>query len=297
MLRPRTFMIRLFRYGSFPLMLVGFNGVLIALAGAGAPLWQPFMVLFAAIGCMFIIERIIPYAPEWNVGHHDGLRDLLHFVVNTVCNHLGVFLLPVLAALAPFPDAWPLRWPFWAQVLLAVLVLDFGVSAAHHASHRWPLLWRFHAVHHSARRLYGFNGLMKHPVHQAIETMSGIAPLLLIGIPPAVATAMAFCVAIQLLLQHSNADYRSGPLKYFFANAEVHRFHHRSGGAGDVNFGLFTALWDRLAGTFHYAPGQAPHASGQIGLQGDDRYPDRYLAQLLQPFRELLARNTTVATP
>ena len=95
--------------------------------------------------------------------------------------------------------------------------------------HRAAWIWRFHSIHHGVRRLYGFNGLMKHPVHQLIETGSGMLPLLLLGIPQSVASAVAACVAIQLLLQHSNADYRSGPLKFVFANAEVHRFHHRAG--------------------------------------------------------------------
>ncbi len=238
---------------------------------------------------MFVAERVIPYVRDWNENHEDGLRDLLHFLVNTSFNHLGVFLLPLFAVLAPFPDAWPSASPFWVQVLLAILVLDVGISAAHHASHKWSALWCFHAVHHSVKRMYGVNGLMKHPVHQTIEAVSGFVPLLLMGIPRQVASAVAFCVAIQLVLQHSNADYRSGPLKYIFANAEVHRFHHRKDSvAGDVNFGLFTTLWDHLVGTFHYQPGTALARSEDLGIHGADDYPNDYLAQLAQPFREWL---------
>lgn len=266
-------------------MLVGFNGALIVLVGAGAPGWQPFLLLFVSIGFMFVSERVIPYVPAWNEGQGDRSRDLLHFVVNTTSNHLSLLVLPAVAALGLTPHGWPSRWPFWVQVLLAILLLDLGVSAAHHASHKWRWLWRFHAVHHSVKRLYGFNGLMKHPVHQAIEAVSGFAPLLLLGIPTRVATALAFCVAIQLLLQHSNADYRSGPLKYVFANAEVHRFHHRKGSAaGDVNFGLFTTLWDHVVGTFFYRSGAAPRHSEELGIDGEDQYPTEYFAQLIRPF-------------
>lgn len=267
-------------------MLLGFNGVLIALVGSGAPWWQPFLVLFIGIGFMFIAERVIPYVRDWNSNHGDRGRDVLHFLVNSAANHLSIFLLPFFAALAPFPHIWPAGLPFWAQVLLAILVLDVGISAAHQASHKCSALWRFHAVHHSAKRLYGLNGLMKHPVHQTIEAVSGFVPLWLMGIPQHVAVAVVFCVAIQLLLQHSNADYRSGPLKYLLANAEVHRFHHRNGGAvGDVNFGLFTTLWDHLVGTFHYRPGTAPSRSEDLGIQGSADYPKDYLSQLVQPFR------------
>jgi len=276
----------LLRYGSFPLFAFGINGLFIGLIANQVPYRELLLVLLGAIALMFTVERVIPYQVDWNHPQHDALRDLLHALVNTAFNHLGVLLLPLLASLALFKGLWPQAWPFWLQVLAAILVVDLGISAAHHASHKWNWLWRFHAVHHSVRRLYGFNGLMKHPLHQTVETVSGVLPLLLLGIPSQVALAVVFCVAVQLLLQHSNADYRSGPLKFFFANAEVHRFHHvNRPGEGDVNFGLFTTLWDRLAGTYRYAPGLAPRTSGEVGIGGDEAYPRGYVAQLLQPFR------------
>jgi sterol desaturase/sphingolipid hydroxylase (fatty acid hydroxylase superfamily) len=195
-------------------------------------------------------------------------------------------LLPAATVFGRSHGWWPAQWPFWLQVLLAILVLDLGISAAHHASHKWDWLWRFHAVHHGVKRLYGFNGLTKHPVHQAIEAASGFAPLLVLGVPARVATALAFCVSIQLLLQHSNADYRTGPLRYLLANAEVHRFHHRKGAAmGGVNFGLFTTMWDHLAGTFFYRSAAAPKHREELGLDGVGEYPQEYFAQLVQPFR------------
>jgi sterol desaturase/sphingolipid hydroxylase (fatty acid hydroxylase superfamily) len=92
------------------------------------------------------------------------------------------------------------------QLLLAIALADLGITLVHYASHRSPLLWRLHAVHHSVTRLYGFNGLMKHPMHQLLETLGGTLPLLLLGLPVEVASLLAFSVSIQLLLQHSNVD-------------------------------------------------------------------------------------------
>ena len=132
--------------------------------------------------------------------------------------------------------------------------------------------------------MYGFNGFMKHPVHQLIETIGGVTPLLLLGIPTSVAAAVVFSVAIQLLLQHSNVDYRTGPLKYVFVSAEVHRFHHRKeAGAGDVNFGLFTMFWDHLLGTFYYAPEPIPQDA--LGITNRPDYPKEYIQQILEPFK------------
>jgi len=274
------------RYGTFPLFLFGINGTIIFLVGEGATWAFPMLVLLLAIVLMFVTERLIPYQSAWNRSHGDATRDVAHFAVNSMLSHAGVLLLPLLASLASFERRWPSDWPFWLQVAVSAIVLDAGISAIHHASHKWGVLWRFHAVHHSVKRMYGLNGLMKHPVHQGVETIGGSLPLLLMGMPTSVASALALCVAVQLLLQHSNADYRTGPLKYFFANAEVHRFHHTNRpGEGDVNFGLFTTLWDLLMGTFHYRKDHAPRRSAELGIGGRSEYPVAYLPQFVEPFR------------
>lgn len=283
------------RYGLFPLMLFGVNGVGIMMASVEAPLWHRLAVIVGAITIMLWAERVLPYEPAWNSNHGDAKRDVLHASFNTFLNYAGIALLPLFASLGVLSGYWPSTWPFWVQVVFAVIVLDAGITLTHYASHRSDMLWRFHAVHHSAQRMYGFNGLMKHPVHQTIETVGGITPLLLLGIPSSVAAAVVFAVAIQLLLQHSNVDYRTGPFKYVFAVAEVHRFHHRKGaGLGDVNFGLFTALWDHLLGTFHYTT--APVTSDELGIGDRPHYPHTYVAQLTEPFRSARTVSTVQAT-
>lgn len=279
---------RLFRYLTWPLLFFGGSAAIIGLGGSGAGMPPLFAVLVGAVAFSFIAERIIPYQPDWNRDHGDTVRDWLHAAVNLTLNRSSLWLLPFFAWLTLGGGLWPRDWPYGLQVVFAVVILDLGIAAAHHASHRFPLLWHFHAPHHSPRRLYGFNGLMKHPLHQALETGTGVLPLLLLGIPVEVATTLPFLVAIALLCQHSNADYRSGWLKQVFAaNAQIHRFHHTNSVAGDCNFGLFTNLYDRLAGTFRDQPGAAPRSSEEIGVGGRPDYPVDYLPQLLQPFRDL----------
>ena len=164
-------------------------------------------------------------------------------------------------------------------------MLDFGITMTHWASHRVPALWRLHAVHHSVKRFYGFNGMMKHPLHQAIEMTAAIIPLLLLGLPQPVAAALATTTGVQLLMQHSNVDYQVGPLRYVLALNEGHRFHHlKWGGVGDVNFGLFTNLWDRLLGTWSFDP-KRRFTSDDIGIGKEPSFPAGYMAQLLAPFR------------
>src|SRR5262245_8769795 len=273
------------RRGYVTFMLLGICGVAVVLIGRGGGVGTALGLVACAIAVSFVAERIAPYEPAWNRAHGDRGRDMMHALVNEIAGIATVGFIPLLSGRLGGAGGWPRTWPFAAQVVLAVLVFDLGVTLAHQQSHRWACLWRFHAVHHSVRRLYGFNGLMKHPVHQAIETTAGAAPLMLLGMPREVALALAVCTAVQLLLQHSNVDYRLGPLRHVLAANHVHRFHHlRWAAQGDVNFGLFTTIWDRVLGTYRSDAGRRVEP-GEIGIGTRPDYPSRYLPQLLEPFR------------
>lgn len=275
----------LVRYGYVPLMLIGINGAAIGLAHAPwAESWMAALIV-AAIGLSFVAERILPYTDEWNTSVGDGRRDVAHAFINETSLLLTVLVIPLMAALSPFGQRWPSSLPFVVQVLIAIVVTDFGVTVAHLASHKVGWLWRFHAVHHSVKRFYGFNGLMKHPLHGALELAAGTVPLLLLGMPKTVAEVLTVCIAVQLLLQHSNADYRIGPLRKILALNEGHRFHHlKWAGIGDVNFGLFTLIWDRALRTFSFDPHRR-FSSDDLGMAAKPNYPVGYLAQLAEPFR------------
>ncbi len=279
-----TLIFALVRFGYAPLMLLGINGAGVALAAAGANKLWLLALLGIAVAVSFTAEALLPYRADWNTSHGDTGRDTAHGFVNETLILGSVAAIPALAALIPGDGIWPGSWPFIVQVLIAILVADFGITLAHYASHKIAILWRFHAVHHSVQRFYGLNGLMKHPLHQTVEMTAGVTPLLLVGIPVPVAAALSLAVAVQLLLQHSNADYRVGPLRYVLALNEGHRFHHlKWAGIGDVNFGLFTLIWDHLLRTYSYDPHRR-FSSADLGMAAKPDYPSGYLAQLAEPF-------------
>jgi sterol desaturase/sphingolipid hydroxylase (fatty acid hydroxylase superfamily) len=269
-----------------PLFWLGFLGAAVWLVEVrGLTLWSLLPLSLLAIVVSFLAEAVLPYDRNWNHGHGDRLRDWLHAFVNEALGLASLGGLPLLAALSPLQCLWPSHWPLVLQLLLALMLADAGITLVHWASHRARWLWKFHAVHHSVQRMYGFNGLMKHPLHAGIEAAGAFAPLLLLGIPLPVAALLAFAVAIQLLLQHSNVDIRPGPLRHVFVWAPLHRFHHlKYGEAGDVNFGLFFTLWDRLLGTFF--DHRSYRVNGEdLGIGGLPDYPGAYLPQMLEPFR------------
>ena len=150
-----------------PAFLLGFLGY---------GLWQPdsLILLFViAVVVSFLAEQWLPYEPQWNRSLGDRRRDTLHALVNESLNAVGLLILPGLTALLAFEGIWPRGWPLWEQLLMAIVLADAGITLMHYASHRVRPLWRLHAVHHSVQRLYGFNGLMKHPLHQVLEATYG----------------------------------------------------------------------------------------------------------------------------
>ncbi|PHV27505.1 fatty acid hydroxylase [Janthinobacterium sp. BJB426] len=269
-----------------PVFWAGFIGAASCLvAVCDYSLWVLPPLLLLALLTSFLAERCLPYDGAWNHDHGDGWRDTLHAFVNEALYLLGLAAFPLLAGYLALGDFWPGTWPFWLQLLLAILLADCGITLVHYLSHRYYFLWKLHAVHHSVTRLYGFNGWMKHPLHLLLEATGGMLPLLLLGIPETVMAVLAFAVAIQLLLQHANVDMRMGPLRHVFAWAPLHRFHHmKYGTAGDVNFGLFFTCWDRLLGTRFDAPDYRMRGE-DLGIGSRPDYPPAYGAQLLEPFR------------
>jgi len=150
----------LVRYGYAPLFFIGFIGAAVWMVANGASkIWLAGLLL-PAIALSFIAERIAPFEENWNHSKGDTTRDTLHAVINELTNAASIAAIPILAAMTHGFDVWPGEWPLWAQLVMTILIADFGITMAHYASHKIEALWRLHAVHHSVERMYGFNGLI-----------------------------------------------------------------------------------------------------------------------------------------
>ena len=280
------------RYGYAPFMMLGLTAaaywVVSELAVAGnnpwAYLWlAPLLVL--AYATAFGAEKIAPFFDEWNDHHEHGdtPTTVLHILVYEYQSIVGVVFIPVICWLFPFQGLWPTQWPMWAQVLVAFVISDFMFMIMHYLSHRYAPLWRLHAVHHGVGRLYGMNGVMRHPLHQVIDMIIANAPLVIIGMPVPVAVMLGFIISITLIVQHSNVDARLGPLQKHLSIGRIHHLHHVNWGTeGDCNFGLLLTIWDRLLGTFHEKPPREITAK-DLGVDEVPNFPKGYVEQFLFP--------------
>lgn len=267
-----------------PFMLIGLNGVAIALVATNQSYLWLALVLATAIAVAHGAERIAPAYPEWNHDQDDTGTNIFHAAVYEMSSINGVLLIPLIVWLLPSWTLWPTSWPLVAQVLLAIVAADFAFTMVHYLSHRYEWLWRLHAVHHGVSRLYGFNGLVRHPLHQTLDMVIGTLPLVLLGMPTDVAVLLGVAIALQLMVQHANVDYVLGPFRHHLSIGRLHHLHHVNWGTeGDCNFGLFLTLWDRMLGTFNPAPTR-PIRAHDMGIDDAPEFPKSYVQQLLFPF-------------
>jgi sterol desaturase/sphingolipid hydroxylase (fatty acid hydroxylase superfamily) len=275
---------QLVRYAYVPFMLLGLNGLAIWFVANDKPYWWLAGILLAAIAVAFMAEHASPLHEEWNHDHDDQHRDVFHAIIYELSNMNSVLILPILTWLLPWQGIWPHDWPLLLQVVMAIVVADFGLSMLHWLSHRVPVLWRLHSIHHGSTRLYGFNGLVRHPLHQVIDLAIGTLPLILAGMPQHVAILLGLAISIQLIIQHSNVDYVLGPFESWLSIGKLHHMHHVNWGKeGDVNFGLFLTVWDRLLGTLQ-TQSKRPVTAKDMGVD-EPEFPQAFLAQMLHPFR------------
>jgi sterol desaturase/sphingolipid hydroxylase (fatty acid hydroxylase superfamily) len=272
----------------FPVVLAGalFAGAHSLESGGGtAP------VLLAAALVILLAERLWPYRASWQRSHGDVLVDLAHVVSVSAASFAVTWLVPRLlapaaAGLAPLGTAqlWPTHWPLLAQLPLALVAGEAVQYWTHRLGHEWAPLWRLHATHHSAPRLYFLNAARFHPLDIAIDTSAGLAPLVLLGCPPPVLALFALFTGVFGYLQHSNVRVVLGPLNYVFSMAELHRWHHAKDlREANTNYGSNLIVWDLVFGTFFWPGDRTPPE--EIGIPDLPAFPQSYWRQLASPFR------------
>lgn len=277
------------RYGAYPIIFGACASAVLLLAGQGVSPWPGFAAV-AALGIVVValLERVQPYEVAWLEDHDDTVADAVHLLVNLCLLSGTAYLAYATRDLLPPTRTWPNTWPLWAQVLLAGTIIDLGLYAMHRLSHRFDWLWRLHAPHHSSERLYWMNGERRHPASALCLAGPGIGAVVLLGATPLVITCWLTILAVHLAFQHSNIDYRVGPLRRVLGVAEVHRWHHkRDYEDAQVNFGEFWMVWDVLFGTFLDHPQRV--GADAVGLR-ERNMPTSYLGQLAWPFRRRRAR-------
>lgn len=237
------------------------------------------------VALIFIpLELIVPLRADQKLLRKQWLNDVVYLLLNGFLISFGLMIVlsGVMALVHPLiPHSWQgvvASQPLWLQVIEVLVLADLGFYWTHRLFHAVPMLWKFHAVHHSIEELDWLAAHRVHPLDQAITKSMSYLPAFALGFSPAAIVIFGLVYKWHALAIHSNTRMGIGPLKWIFASPRFHHWHHANQvEAHDKNFAGQLSVIDLLFGTLHM-PGSMPARYGS-----DDRVPALYHEQLLYP--------------
>ncbi len=246
---------------------------------------------------VFTIKRFLRFwLPKSVYRHRSTLLDLKFYLFNGVFVEVA-FVTVLIGSFFGFAEVFEAQfralWPGdgagpgltatpgaeLAYMIAIILAADLGFFIGHYLTHKVPLLWEFHKVHHSAPVLNPLTNYRFHPVDRILVGLfMGLLTALVKGgfafaYPGGITEMTAVNVGVLLLfnlsanLRHSHIWLSYGwHLGHILSSPAQHQIHHGSELRHiDKNFGLMFSLWDWIAGTLY-----VPRAREQIrfGLNG-----------------------------
>ena len=173
-----------------------------------------------------------------------------------------------------------LAWPFWVEVLLAVVLLDLVLYWQHVVFHAVPGLWRLHMVHHADLDIDLTTGVRFHPFEILLSMVIKVVAIGALGAAPVAVILFEIVLSATSIFNHGNVVLPSGLdrlLRLVVVTPDMHRVHHSAvARETNSNFGFNLPWWDRLFGTYRAQPA-AGHEGMTIGL---DQFRDPRLQWL-----------------
>jgi len=246
---------------------------------------------WTALSLLWLVAIFVPLEwamPAWpqQARRRLGLAADLGFFVGQylLWSALAIWVLTLVAgAVASLPGLTTVRaafahLPVALALVVAIVAGDFIAYWMHRLQHRSDLLWRFHAVHHTAERLDFMAAHREHPLDGIYTQLWINLPAILLGLPLEAAAGLVVFRGVWAVLIHANVRLPLGPLGMAFGDPALHHWHH----AKDRDTGNYANLapyLDWLFGT-HVCPPEEPRA---LGIH--EPHPRGYLALLVWPFR------------
>lgn len=237
-------------------------------------------VLRLAIWLALLALVFVPVERLWAVQkgaepRRERLNDLGYYFLN---NLLPGLIIAVPAAYLAWAAhrllPWPLQQaiatlPTWARLALLTIVAEFGFYWGHRWSHQIPLLWQFHAVHHSAERVDWLVNTRAHPLDIVFTRLCGLAPVYLLGLAQPLTLAGSLSLLPIVLTGtlwgffiHANVRWRFGWLEQIVTTPAFHHWHHTRRDHPDHNYASLLPVLDRIFGTYHLPRSHLPDSYG-----------------------------------
>jgi sterol desaturase/sphingolipid hydroxylase (fatty acid hydroxylase superfamily) len=257
--------------------------------------------LTASLGIFFIMicwEYISPRRTQ-----HIGRRqrwpvNLGLAVFNMAAMRLALGNMAYQSAVIASDNSWGLlnrlAAPEWLSILVTLLVLDFAIYCQHIVSHKWPLLWHLHQVHHTDLEFDATTAVRFHPLEIMISMVYKVLCIGLIGANPWAVVAFEIILNGAATFNHGNVNipaWLDKKLRRLIITPDMHRIHHSTRPEEtDSNYGFSISCWDRLCKTYKAEP-QHPQTTLEIGLTPFRQQQELGFTQLLLlPFSALRSR-------
>lgn len=139
------------------------------------------------------------------------------------------------------------------HIALAFVLLDGWMYVWHRANHTFPLLWRFHRMHHSDRHMDVTTATRFHLGEHVGSSVLRLGLIPLLGFD--VWTILVYDTAAIAVTQFHHADISLGRwdrwLRLFIVTPDMHKVHHSDWQPEtDSNYSTVLSVWDRLASGF-----------------------------------------------
>ena len=215
-------------------------------------------------------------------------------IANTVTLRILALAMPLLAVGAAV-DAQAQGWglfnalalPGWIEIVAAILILDLIIWAQHLITHKIPVLWRLHRVHHADVDMDVTTAIRFHPVEIALSMLLKIGVVYVLG--PAALAVILFEIILNGTAMFNHANIRlplwlDAIVRRVLVTPDMHRVHHSiHRHEHDSNYGFALSIWDRMFGTYTAQP-EAGHDDMTVGLEWQDDRPARLGWSLSLPF-------------
>lgn len=249
-------------------------------------------------GLFLVLAGIEALAPRRSLSWSKSRRWMTNWglsVLNTLTLRALAVALPLLAV-GTASDAQSNGWglfnilnlPAAIEFILAILILDFAIWLQHLITHKIPLLWRLHRVHHADPDFDVTTAIRFHPVEIALSMGLKIGLIYLLG--PAALAVLVFEILLNgtALFNHANIRLPATLdrlIRLVLVTPDMHRVHHSvHRDEHDSNYGFALSIWDRALGTYIAQP-RAGHDKMTIGLEWQDTRPTKLSWSLRLPFR------------
>ncbi|MGA7412667.1 MAG: sterol desaturase family protein [Bryobacteraceae bacterium] len=239
------------------------------------------------------LERLWAQHPQ-KVFRRGFLTDLGYYFLNSLLPKLLLTLpLSVIARELhhSVPSALYARaadMPLLLRFAAALVVGEIGAYWGHRWMHEIPVLWRFHAIHHSAEEMDWLVNTRAHPLDIVFTRLCGLIPIYVLGLAQPSGNTVDLLPLLYVLagtiwsfVIHANVRWRFGWLERLVSSPAFHHWHHTKDGPEYINKNYAALLpWvDKCFGTFYLPKKQWPTKYGI-----DAPMAPSLAGQLLQPF-------------